>query len=207
MNSNPPSELSPAALPRAGHVLAPGDYLLAAVAGTVTLGYDDRHRRRLRLVTDEGLAFLLDLPQARLLMDGDGLALDAGGIIRVRAAPERVVQVTVATPLDLVRLAWHLGNRHLPTEIHRDRLLIRDDAVIVAMLQGLGATVERLSAPFTPEQGAYAGDRGGHSQNHSHSHDHGHDHDHTHGHDHGHDGHGHTHDHDHDHHHHGHRHG
>jgi urease accessory protein len=112
------------------------------------------------------------------------------------AANEKVCDVVAETPTALARLAWHLGNRHLPVEILPGRLRIRDDHVIVAMLQGLGASVTTLEAPFTPEQGAYAQGAGhGHTHDHGHSHDHGHAHDHGHGH-----GHGHGHDH-------GHRHG
>jgi urease accessory protein len=164
--------------------------------GLATLDFDHRHRRRIALATDDGNAFLLDLPEARVLGPGDGLILETGDVIEVVAANEKVCDVVAETPTALARLAWHLGNRHLPVEILPGRLRIRDDHVIVAMLQGLGASVTTLEAPFTPEQGAYAQGAGhGHTHDHGHSHDHGHAHDHGHGH-----GHGHGHDH-------GHRHG
>ncbi len=102
----------------------------------MTLGYDDRHRRRLRLATDAGEEFLLDLPRAAVLDEGDGLALDDGSWLEVKAAPETLLEVRAATPELLARLAWHIGNRHLPAQIRSDRILIRDDHVIADMLRG-----------------------------------------------------------------------
>ncbi len=139
-------------------------------AGVVTLAYDDRHRRRVRLATDEGEAFLLDLPRALSLEDRDGLQLEDGRWISVRAAAESLIEVT-AEPTLLTRLAWHLGNRHLPARIEPHRILIRRDHVIADMLSKLGATLRFIEAPFTPERGAY--DEGhGHAQDHAHRHDH-----------------------------------
>jgi len=141
-----------------------------AEAGTVTLAFDDRHRRRIRLVDDAGAPFLLDLAQAVALGDGDALVLDRGGLIRVVAAPEDLAEVR-AEGATLARLAWHLGNRHLPVAIGADAVRLRWDHVIVDMLTGLGARVERVTAPFTPEGGAYAA--GGHGHHH-HGDGHGH---------------------------------
>jgi urease accessory protein len=124
--------------------------------GTVTLAYDDRHRRRLRLATDAGEAFLLDLPHASVLAEGDGLALSDGTWLWVRAAVEPLIEVTADSEALLVRLAWHIGNRHLPAQLEEGRILIRDDAVIAAMLEGLGARLRRVTQPFSPERGAYA---------------------------------------------------
>ncbi|HZB93502.1 MAG TPA: urease accessory protein UreE [Stellaceae bacterium] len=152
---------------RASYVERAGRWPEAEARGTVTLAYDDRHRRRLRLVSDAGEAFLLDLPRAGVLDDGDGLELSDGRWLRVKAAPEALLQVTAASPALLLRLAWHLGNRHLPAQIEGERILIRDDAVIAAMLTGLGAHLSPVKAPFRPEGGAYAG---------THDHDHAHDH-------------------------------
>jgi urease accessory protein len=140
---------------RARRVCPAGTWPHQAARGRVGLGYDDRHRRRWKLVSDRGEAFLLDLPQARVLQDGDGLALEDGGWIAVVAIPEPVLAVTAASPAELCRLAWHLGNRHIAAAIAADRILIRDDPVIAAMLRGLGARLERREAPFTPERGAY----------------------------------------------------
>lgn len=122
----------------------------------MTLAYLDRHRRRIRLVSDAGRPFLLDLARAQRLTDGDGLELDDGGYLRVNAALEPVIEIAAA-PTDLLRIAWHLGNRHLPLQVVEDRLRIRDDHVIADMVAGLGGEILRCEAPFDPEIGAYAG--------------------------------------------------
>ena len=140
---------------RAARLERAGRWPRAEACGTVTLGYDDRHRRRLRLTTDAGEDFLLDLERAQVLDEGDGLALDDGGWIAVKAAPETLLEIRAARPELLCRLAWHIGNRHLAAAIAPDRILVRDDHVIAALLAGLGATVRRIEAPFTPERGAY----------------------------------------------------
>jgi urease accessory protein len=132
---------------------------------TVTLAYDDRHRRRVRLVADGGLAFLLDLAEARALRDGDRLVLEDGRRVLVRAAPEAVLEVRAGRPAALARIAWHLGNRHTPTQILDGGLRIRADHVLEHLLvEHLGAEVARATAPFDPEGGAYG----------AHGHDHGH---------------------------------
>jgi urease accessory protein len=141
---------------RATHVEHAGQWPRQEARGTVTLDYDDRHRRRLRLASDAGEAFLLDLPQAIVLAEGDGLALSDGTWLAVKAAPEALIEVTAGSAHVLVRLAWHIGNRHLPAQLEEGRILIRDDAVIAAMLEGLGARLRRVTAPFAPEGGAYA---------------------------------------------------
>ncbi len=124
----------------------------------VTLTYEARHRRRLRMRGDGGHEFLLDLPQTVLMREGDGLKLAGGGYVRVRAADEPLLEVTAASPAELARLAWHLGNRHLPAEITAVRVLIYRDHVIADMLSRLGATVREITEPFNPETGAYGGD-------------------------------------------------
>ena len=161
-----------------------------AAADTVVLDFDDRHRRRMAMTGTRGLEFLLDLEEAVALRGGDALVLEDGRLIEVVAAPEPLVEIRGADPHHLVRIAWHLGNRHLPTQIVGKGLRIRRDHVIEDMVRGLGARVIVIEAPFDPEGGAYAG--GGHA-----GHGHGHDH-HAH---HSHDHHHHDHDkHDHDHH-------
>jgi len=146
-----------------------GGWQAADTVATVTLDFDDRYRRRVRLVDDTGEAFLLDLDDATRLADGDGLRLEGGGIVQVRAADEDVLDIRCADPRDTARMAWHIGNRHLPTQVLEDGALrIRADHVIEAMLIRLGAEVETRSASFNPEPGAY--DEGGH--NHGHHHDH-----------------------------------
>src|SRR5215831_9034065 len=107
-------------------------------AGTLTLDFDARHRRRIRLTADHGEEVLLDLPKAVAMADGDGLQLEDGRWLRVQAAAEDVIEIKHKDPHQLVRLAWHLGNRHLPTEIHNHVLRIRPDHVIEAMLRSFG---------------------------------------------------------------------
>jgi urease accessory protein len=139
-----------------------------AAIDRVTLAFVDRHRRRLRLVAESGMPFLLDLARVQHLADGDGLELDDGKYVRVCAAPERVLEIEADGPTSLLRLAWHLGNRHLPVQAMEGKLRIRDDHVIAEMVEGLGGRVTRLSAPFDPETGAYSGaDQG---QGHGHEH-------------------------------------
>ena len=131
----------------------------------MTLAYLDRHRRRIRLVADSGKTLLLDLARTRHLADGDGLELDSGAFIRVRAAQELVLEIEAPDRAGLLRIAWHLGNRHLPLQVAGDRLRIRADHVIAEMVAGLGGKLTSLDAPFDPEIGAYAGPQ------HHHQHD------------------------------------
>ncbi len=162
---------------RAVAVARSGSWDMRGAVGTVTLDWDHRHRRRIMLTLDGGGAVLLDLADTTVIRDGDGLELEGGGIVRVVAAPEDVCDIAATAPDRLARIAWHLGNRHLPVEILADGLRIRDDHVIVAMLKGLGATVARKRAPFTPEGGAYGGaSASGHAHDHDHDHGHGHGH-------------------------------
>ncbi|WP_102108517.1 urease accessory protein UreE [Oceaniglobus roseus] len=118
----------------------------------IALDYDARFLRRKRLTTAAGLSFLLDLPETVSLTEADALELDDGTIVAVRAAPEPLIEITAP---DLARLAWHIGNRHTPCQIEQDRLLIREDHVLAAMLERLGAYLHRIEAPFRPEGGAY----------------------------------------------------
>jgi urease accessory protein len=134
---------------------------------TVTLAYLDRHRRRIRLVANSGETLLLDLPRAHHLADGDGLELDTGGFVRVQAALEPVLEIEAADGAALLRIAWHLGNRHLPLQVADERLRIRADHVIAEMVAGLGGRLTARDAPFDPEIGAYAGpDRHRHDDDH-----------------------------------------
>ena len=134
-----------------------GHWPIEAALDTVTLAYLDRHRRRIRLVADRGETFLLDLPRAFHLTDGDGLELEDGSYIRVRAATESVLDIAAKGSAALLRIAWHLGNRHLPVQIAGDRLRIRADHVIAEMVAGLDGQLTALEAPFDPETGAYVG--------------------------------------------------
>jgi urease accessory protein len=166
-----------------------------APADTIVLDFDDRHRRRMAMTGTRGLEFLLDLENAVALRGGDALVLEDGRLIEVVAAAEPLLEIRGADPLHLVRIAWHLGNRHLPTQIMGKGLRIRRDHVIEEMVKGLGARVIEIEAPFDPEGGAYAAPHVAHDHGHGHT---GHDHVHDHHHDHAH----HHHDHGSDHHHH-----
>jgi urease accessory protein len=126
------------------------------------LDYTERFLRRKRLSMVTGEAFLVDLAQTTSLDEGDALELDSGAIVRIAARAEELYKVCGP---DLVRLAWHVGNRHTPCQINADHLLIQADPVIGHMLEHLGAIVAPVTAAFTPEGGAY-----GHGRTHSHEH-------------------------------------
>jgi urease accessory protein len=136
----------------------------ADARGTVTLGFLDRHRRRVRLHGDDGTPFLLDLKRAVVLGAGDGLELEGGGYLRVCVAAEELAEIACRDGAELARIAWHLGNRHLPMQVAGTTLRIRWDHVIVDMVAGLGAQVNRIDAAFDPEAGAYT--EGGHHHHH-----------------------------------------
>jgi urease accessory protein len=153
------------------------------IADHITLDYDGRHRRRIVLTADHGARFLLDLPQSRILPGGAALNLEDGSLIEVIAQHEPLLEVRAADTPALLRLAWHIGNRHLTAQVEDSRILIRRDRVIADMLRGLGATVAEVVEPFDPEGGAYGGAHAAHD--HEHGRRHGHD---GHGHGHGHSG-------------------
>ena len=115
----------------------------AAAADTVLIDFDRRHRRRIQLVTEGGAALLLDLPQAHRLRDGDGLRLDDGRVVRVQARAEALLDIHAHDAAGLVRIAWHLGNRHLPVQMLGSHLRIRADHVIAEMVRGLGGMSRR----------------------------------------------------------------
>jgi urease accessory protein len=186
------------------HSVIPAGQWPGEPVDTVVLDYDERYRRRFAMTGVRGLGFLLDLPEAVMLRAGDGLKLDDGGVVEVVAAPEPLAEIRAADSAALTRIAWHLGNRHLPTELTKRSLRIRRDPVIEEMARGLGALVVAIEAPFNPEGGAYVraagGDDHGHDHDHAHGDEHDHDHhDHDHGHDHDDHDHGHDHSHGHDH--------
>lgn len=106
-----------------------------------------------------GTPVLLDLAEATVLRGGDALELDGGGLVEVVAAPESLAEITGQTAAATVRIAWHLGNRHLPVQLVGRRLRIRRDHVIEAMVAGLGGRLVSIEAPFDPEGGAYSGGR------------------------------------------------
>jgi urease accessory protein len=139
-----------------------GDWPALEERGTLSLAFDERHRRRFRVQDDRGADLLVDLPRAVAFRDGDGLRAEQGGWWRIVAAAEAVLEVVGHDQQHLARLAWHLGNRHCPTEIRADSLRIRHDRVVEAMLIGLDARCRPLFVPFDPERGAYAPPPHGH---------------------------------------------
>ena len=136
----------------------------------VTLPFNERHRRRILMSDDQGRAFLLDLAETARLEDGDGLVLETGGVVLVRAAQEDVLDIVCRGADGAARIAWHLGNRHTPVQVLANGALrIAYDHVLRHMAESLGALTERRQAPFAPEGGAYA-DGFNHGHGHGHHH-------------------------------------
>lgn len=153
-------------------ILSGGVWDMAQEIDQVLIDYDRRFRRRILLTTASGRDVLIDEPQAVRLRDGDGLVVD-GGVVRVRAKPEPCMDIHAHEDGELIRIAWHLGNRHLPVQLLGDVIRIRADHVIADMVEGLGGHVDAIDAPFDPEAGAYAG---GHQHHHDDDDDHHHHH-------------------------------
>lgn len=127
---------------------------------TVVLEHDERRVRRKLLRSGKGTEITLDLAQTVTLEPGQGLQLDDGRIVEVVAADELLYEIRASDQGHLLRLAWHIGNRHTPAQLDPDRILIKRDHVLKTMLEGLGARVSNISEPFFAEHGAY------HSHNH-----------------------------------------
>jgi urease accessory protein len=141
---------------RAVSVLPAATWNPSAAVDCVLLDHDHRHRRRIALRTQLGAELLLDLPRAARLRDGDGLALEGGGIVAVRARPEPLLEIDANSATALIRIAWHLGNRHVPVQVLDGRLRIRGDHVLADLVKQLGGRVTEIEAAFDPEAGAYA---------------------------------------------------
>ena len=135
-------------------------------ADCVVLDYDDRRRRRVSMQGKKGLLFLLDLPQVAELHGGDALVLEDGRLIEVIAASEPLLEIRCTDALQTARIAWHLGNRHVATQVLATALRVRRDHVIAEMASQLGADVVEIQVPFDSLRGAYA-------HRHQESHDHG----------------------------------
>ncbi len=166
---------------RASRIVRRADMAGRIGIDTVTLDREARYRRRVAMTTDQGHAFLLDLPEATYLADGDALEIEGRGLVKVVAAVEDLLEVHAASREALARIAWHIGNRHTPAEITADALYIQPDHVLQDMVIGLGAHVHRVRRPFEPEGGAYSG-KAQLASGHHHHHHHGDDaHDHAHG--------------------------
>ncbi|KKB10044.1 urease accessory protein UreE [Devosia chinhatensis] len=122
---------------------------------SVVLEHDERRLRRKMLRTKGGLDLLIDLPQTMTLSPWDRLALDDGRNVAVVAAEELLYEIAARDGGHLLRLAWHIGNRHTPAQLEPTRILIKRDHVLKTMLEGLGATVSNVTEPFFAEHGAY----------------------------------------------------
>jgi urease accessory protein len=129
----------------------PGSF---AVSDRVVLDADERQRRRIVLTGEKGTRLLLDFAKPMILRDGDGLVLEDGSVVQVAGRVELLVEVSATAPADVVRLAWHIGNRHTDIQFTDQSFRIRRDHVLEEMLKGLGATTREVEAPFDPEPAA-----------------------------------------------------
>ncbi|MEP3601832.1 MAG: urease accessory protein UreE [Stappiaceae bacterium] len=154
---------------RASKIHAAGSWK-GSPSDRVVLDYEDRHRRRIQLFGEGGLRFLLDLAETTHLAGGDALELDDGQLVEVIAAPEDLVEIGAQDMNHLVRIAWHLGNRHLPTQLLGETLRIRRDHVIEQMVRQLGGKLSEVKAAFDPEGGAYGHGRTSGHDDHHHAH-------------------------------------
>jgi urease accessory protein len=151
----------------------------------VSLDWDARQRSRFEAVTDDGTRLAVFLPRGQVLRGGDVLVAENGRMVRVASAAESLLRITACpthgSPFDLLRAAYHLGNRHVPIELTAEHLQIEPDHVLAEMLRAMHLIVTPVQAPFEPEGGAYGDAGGGHGHAHGHGHGHGHGHEHGHG--------------------------
>jgi urease accessory protein len=178
-----------------GKGLAP---VMVKRAATLELDWDVRQKSRFEATDSAGRSIGVFLPRGTVLRGGDVLVTEDGSLVRAIAAPQAVLKITHCTqhgtPYDLIRAAYHLGNRHVPIELKPDHLKIEPDHVLADMLRAMHLIVHAVDESFEPESGAYA--TGGHGHGHSHGgHSHG-DHSNDHDHEHKHEGHDHAHSHD-----------
>jgi urease accessory protein len=163
------------------------------VVDTVVLDHEGRSGRRMALKGENGLDFHLDLDKAAALNDGDAVKLEDGRLVRVKAAPQRLLEVRAENPLRLFRVAYQLGGQHAPAEITADAIYVEDEDALAELVRSQGCTATPVMRAFQPEREVHAHDCG-HDHGHHHGHDHhAHDHDHHHGHEHSHAHHDHAH--------------
>ncbi len=169
--------------------IIPGARGLAAAlvkrAGTVELGWDIRQKSRFDATDSAGRQLGVFLPRGTAVRGGDALVVEDGSLVIVKAAPQPVLVVRHCSehgqPSDLLRAAYHLGNRHVAVELKPDHLKLEPDHVLAALLKRMHLIVSEENAAFEPEGGAYEGGHD-HDHDHAHEHEHGHDHDHKHDH-------------------------
>jgi urease accessory protein len=179
---------------QASKLIPQGKGLAAALlkrASTIELDWDLRQKSRLEATDSAGRSIGVFLPRGTVLRGGDVLVAEDGSLIKVWAAPQQVLRITHCanhgTPFDLIRAAYHLGNRHVPIELKPDFLQIEPDHVLADMLRAMHLIVKEVDAPFEPENGAYATGGHAHSTHEHHGHEphaqeaHGHGHGHVHG--------------------------
>jgi urease accessory protein len=181
-------------MPRATRVLFAAERRDSPAIDTLILPYAQRQAHKGFLFGLKGTCVELDLPEPVRLRTDDALVLDDGALVEVVAEPEPLIEARAADLPALARLAWHLGDRHVPIQVLERKLRLKRDAAIEEMLQGLGAKLVAIEAPFEPEGGAYAAAAGEHHHHHAHD-DPRHSHDHRHEHGHGHHDHSHSHEH------------
>ncbi len=145
---------------RAGQVLRKNCFDPDGVRDSVTLEFENRYRRRFRLFTDNRQDVLLDLDECQHMRDGDAILLADGSLVLICARPEELLEITAPDSGVLMRVAWHLGNRHLPVQFAGDCLRIRWDPVIAGILCRLGCAVQQVTAPFDPDSAAALDHRG-----------------------------------------------
>jgi urease accessory protein len=154
------------------------------LVGEIDLAFEWRQKSRMRSAIARGArageAVGFDLPRGTVLRHGDLIATDTGDALRVNAAPEELIHITAGSAIALARIAYHLGNRHVPIQVGDGWLRLQYDHVLEGMVRGLGGRIEMVDDSFDPEGGAYSGGVHAHSHSHSHSHSHGGDHDHDH---------------------------
>jgi urease accessory protein len=164
-----------------GAGLAP---VLLKRAATVTLDWDTRQKSRFQATDSLGRELGVFLPRGTAARGGDVLVAEDGSLVRVLAAPQPLLRITACTahgsPFDLVRAAYHLGNRHVPIELKPDHLKIEPDHVLADLLRAMHLIVSEVEEGFEPEGGAYAAGGHGHDHGHGHAHDHAHEHGHGH---------------------------
>ena len=167
---------------RSSKTLTAGSFDATRAIDSVELDFEDRRRRRATFTGAKGTEFHVDLADAPTLLEGDAFELETGDLVLVSGKPERLVEFRSADSHVITRVAWHLGNRHTPTQLLENALRIRDDYVLVELVKKLGAEVSFVMEAFQPEGGAYGlGTVTGHDHGHGHDH-HKHDHDHSHDH-------------------------
>jgi len=164
-------------MPRAFVVLAATHRHGRPVIDTVILDYAQRSAQKITVTGVKGTSVKIEMDEPVRLRTDDLLVLDNGSLVEVVAAPEPLIEARVADVAALPRLAWHLGDRHVPVQVLANRIRAQRDPAIETLLKSLGAKLTMIEAPFEPEGGAYA-------SSHGHAHDHAHDHDHDHHHDH-----------------------